>query len=122
MSGKTYALFRFTHPDGTAKDWAYAEMGNGAGLYEVRWGKEGHLVQNQVGLTRATINKREAEKLGKGYRSVGQVLIGSDGEVRPVPWRQPSSPAPQPLPKPQPKKVPIDLAALLGGFENGFYF
>jgi len=80
------------------------------------------LVQHQVGLTRATINKREAEKLGKGYRSVGQVLIGSDGEVRPVPWRQPSSPVPQPLPKPEPKKALIDLAALLGGPGDGFYF
>jgi hypothetical protein len=52
VNGKTYELFRFTHPDGSAKEWGYAAMGSDSGLYEVRWGKAGRLVQNQLGLTR----------------------------------------------------------------------
>ena len=40
-------LFRFTHPDGTAKEWAIADWRPVPRL-EVRWGKAGQLVQNQT--------------------------------------------------------------------------
>jgi hypothetical protein len=125
VNGKTYELFRFTHPDGSAKEWGYAEMGTGAGLYEVRWGRAGHLVQHQLGLSRATIHKRRAEKMNKGYQPVGRRLIDSVGEVRPLPRIQPPAPQRPPVPQSPPKKPrkpAIDIAALLGGDEDGFYF
>ncbi len=123
MNGKTYELFRFTHPDGSAKEWGYAEMGTGSGLFEVRWGKAGQLVQNQVGLTRAIVHKRRDEKMNKGYQPVGRRLIDTQGAVSPLPRIQPpaSEPPPAPLPK-KPRKSAIDIAALLGGDEDGFYF
>ncbi len=124
MNGKTYELFRFTHPDGSAKEWGYAEMGTGSGLFEVRWGKAGHLVQNQVGLTRAIVHQRRDAKMKKGYQPVGRRLIDTQGAVSPLPRIQPASERP-PVPPPAPKKPPksaIDLAALLGGDEDGCYF
>ena len=124
MNGKTYELFRFTHLDGSAKEWGYAEMGTGSGLFEVRWGKAGQLVQNQVGLTRAIIHKRRDEKMNKGYQPVWRRLINTEGAVSPLPRIQPVSErpsAPPPLPK-KPQKSAIDIAALLGGDEDGFYF
>ncbi len=119
MTTRTYEVLRFTHPDGSAKEWAYAEMGTGAGLYEVRWGKEGHLVQSQVGLSRAAVLKREAEKLSKGYQCVRRRLLNSDGEVRALPHAQCQ---PRPVLQPKPKQSAVDIAALLGGDEDGFYF
>ncbi|WP_295457830.1 hypothetical protein [uncultured Thiodictyon sp.] len=124
MNGKTYELFRFTHPDGSAKEWGYAEMGTGSGLFEVRWGKAGQLVQSQPGLTRAIIHQRRTEKMNKGYQPVGRRLINTEGEVRHLPRIQSASehqPAPPPPPK-KPQKSAIDIAALLGGDEDGFYF
>lgn len=113
MSGKSYALFRFTHPDGSAKEWAYAGMDTDVGRYEVRWGRAGRLVQTQVDLSAATIKRREIEKLNKGYRYLGRFLIGSGGEVSPLPRAQPPLPAAQ---------YPVDIAALLGRHDDGFYF
>ena len=125
MNGKTYELFRFTHPDGSAKEWGYAEMGTGSGLFEVRWGKAGQLVQNQIGLTRAIVHQRRTEKMNKGYQPVGRRLINTQGAVSPLPRIQPSAPERPPAPQPPPKKptkFAIDIAALLGGDEDGFYF
>ena len=118
MTGTIFDLYRLTHPDGSAKDWAYAETGTG--LYEVRWGKQSRLVQRQVDLRLATVRKREVEKLNKGYRYLGRFPIDSGGTVGPRP--RPPTPAPRPQPQPQPTKAPIDLAALWGGQEDGFYF
>ena len=124
MTGTIFDLYRLTHPDGSAKDWAYAETSTG--LYEVRWGKQGRLVQRQVDLRLATVRKREVEKLNKGYRYLGRFLIDSGGTVGPRPGPPQPTPAPRPAPpprpQPQPKKTPVDLAALLGGAEDGFYF
>lgn len=121
MTTKTYELFRFTHPDGSAKEWGYAEMSTGSGLFEVRWGKAGQLVQGQVGLTRAIIQKRRDEKMNKGYQPVGRRLITAEGEVRPLPRSQPPDPLRPTAPK-KPKKPAIDIAALLGRDDDGFYF
>jgi hypothetical protein len=38
-----FELYRYTHSDGTAKDWAWCEH-PGVGM-EVRWGRAGRLVQ-----------------------------------------------------------------------------
>lgn len=125
MNGRTFELFRFTHPDGSAKEWGYAEMSPGSGLFEVRWGKAGHLVAKQVGLTRAIIHQRRDQKMKKGYQPVGRRLIDPHGAVSPLPRIAPPTPERQPTPPPPPKKPrksAIDIAALLGGDEDGFYF
>ncbi len=124
MTTRTYELFRFTHPDGSAKEWGYAEMGTGSGLFEVRWGKAGQLVQSQPGLTRAIIHQRRDEKMKKGYQPVGRRLINTEGAVSPLPRIQPASerPAAPPPPPKKPRKFAIDISALLGGDEDGFYF
>jgi len=121
VNGKTYELFRFTHPDGSAKEWGYAAMGSGSGLYEVRWGKAGRLVHNQLGLTLATIQQRRTEKMKKGYQPVGRRLINPAGEVKPLPRSQPPTPQRQPAPRRPPKRPAIDIAAFLGG-DDGSYF
>lgn len=36
-----YELYRFTHPDGTAKEWAHSDLGNEQA--EIRWGPENQL-------------------------------------------------------------------------------
>ena len=38
---KAFALYRYTHADGTAKEWGYSDLGNG--LAEIRWGPENQL-------------------------------------------------------------------------------
>ena len=43
---KSYELYRFTHPDGTAKEWAWCDLGNGQA--EIRWGAADQLRQSQV--------------------------------------------------------------------------
>jgi hypothetical protein len=123
MTGRTFELFRFTHPDGSAKEWAYAETGGG--LYEVRWGRAGHLVNAQARVALRTVRQREQQKLRKGYRHVGRALIFSDGDVKPLPSGQDRTSPPacetgaDTAPHP---KTPIDIAALLGGDDAGFYF
>jgi len=43
-----FELYRFTYPDGSAKDWAYSVATvDQQGRYLVRWGKQNHLVGNQ---------------------------------------------------------------------------
>ena len=42
---RTFQLYRFIHADGTAKDWAYSDLGNG--LAEIRWGPANQLRQTQ---------------------------------------------------------------------------
>ena len=41
-----FELYRFLHPDGRAKEWAYRELGNGDA--EIRWGPQRHLRQAQI--------------------------------------------------------------------------
>ncbi|WP_295580791.1 hypothetical protein [uncultured Lamprocystis sp.] len=82
-------------------------------------------MQNQIGLTRAIVHQRRTEKMNKGYQPVGRRLINTQGAVSPLPRSQPSAPERPPAPQPPPKKPTksaIDIAALLGGDEDGFYF
>ena len=123
MTGRTFELFRFTHPDGSAKEWAYSETGGG--LFEVRWGRAGHLVNAQAGVALRTVRQREQAKLRKGYRHVGRALIFSDGDVKPLPRGQdktPPAPCETGADKAPHPRTPIDIAALLGGDDEGFYF
>ncbi len=135
MSRPVFALYRFINPNGTAKEWAYADLGGGRA--EVRWGRADHLVGRQeVALQEA--KRRADEKERKGYRFVGRAMIGDSGTVthhappsrrdqqtRPtLGWQgapAPAAPTPEP-PTPPPAAAPADLAALLGGDNDGFYF
>ena len=104
---RAFELYRFTHPDGSAKEWAYSDLGNGTA--EIRWGPEDQLRGFQEKPVREA-QGRVAEKLRKGYRFVGTVWLDEHGSRVSVP---PARPTP---------KTPVDIAALLGGEEGGFYF
>ena len=73
MSG--FELYRYTHLDGTAKDWAWCEH-PGTGM-EVRWGRAGRLVQKATYpvAKRRTVLERALAKQRKGYCFVGWCRI-----------------------------------------------
>ena len=110
---KTFELYRFTHPDGTAKEWAYADLGNGNA--EIRWGPENQLRQSQV-KPAYVARERAAEKLGKGYTFVGSLLLDEQGSR--VPDNAPIGRAG----RVRSTVSPGDLAALLGSDGDSFYF
>ena len=89
MSG--FELYRFTHSDGTAKDWAWCEH-PGVGM-EVRWGRAGRLVQKTTYpvAKRRVVMERALEKQRKGYCFLGWCRIDSAG--RPVDLRRPATPS-----------------------------
>jgi len=85
-----FELYRYTHADGTAKDWAWCEH-PGIGM-EVRWGRAGRLVQKATypaGQRRMVI-ERALAKQRKGYCFVGWCRIDASG--RPVALRRPETP------------------------------
>ena len=90
MSG--FEIYRFTHSDGTAKDWAWCEH-PGVGM-EVRWGRAGRLVQKTTypASKRRTVMERALAKQRKGYCFLGWCQIDSAG--RPVDLRRPATPSP----------------------------
>jgi hypothetical protein len=111
---KSYELYRFTHPDGTAKEWAWCDLGNGQA--EIRWGPADQLRQSQVKPVHVA-RERAAEKLRKGYAFVGSLLLNEQGSR--VPDNAPMGRAGRV--RPQATVSAVDLAALLGG-GDGFYF
>lgn len=102
---KAFELYRFTHADGSAKEWGYSDLGNGHA--EIRWGPEDQLRGRQVKPLREA-QGRAADKLRKGYRFVGSVWLDEHG-LR------------TPQPSPQPTRNPVNLSQLLGE-GSGFYF
>ncbi|MFE8032228.1 hypothetical protein [Thiohalocapsa marina] len=116
-----YRLYRYDHGDGTAKEWAYADLGNGTA--QIRWGPAGRLRQTQSKPLPIAL-ERAREKTLKGYVAVGRADIDATGAVAllsregPDPRVPPTGPA---APKLAPKPA-RDIAALLGGDDDGFYF
>jgi hypothetical protein len=116
-----YRLFRYDHGDGTAKEWAYADLGNGTA--QIRWGPAGRLCQSQSKPLPIAL-ERAREKALKGYVAVGRADIDATGAVAllsregPDP-RVPSTGPAAPKPDPKPAR---DIAALLGADDDGFYF
>nr|WP_300988563.1 hypothetical protein [Thiocapsa sp.] len=100
-------MYRFTHPDGTAKEWAYSDLGNEQA--EIRWGPENQLRQRQIKPLREAW-ERALHKVRKGYVKVGSVMLDNGGS-RVTPRRTTSV-----------RKPAVDLATLLGPEEDGFYF
>jgi hypothetical protein len=89
MSG--FELYRYTHSDGRAKDWAWCEH-PGLGL-EVRWGRADRLVQKATypAGQRRLVMERALAKQRQGYWFVGWCRIDSSG--RPVALRRPETPS-----------------------------
>ena len=108
-----YELYRYTHADGTAKEWAWCDLGNGQA--EIRWGPEGQLRQSQQKPVRVA-QERAEEKLRKGYQYLGTVLLDAQGSR--VPDNAPMGRAG----RVRSTVSAGDLAALLGGRDGGFYF
>jgi hypothetical protein len=114
-----YRLFRYDHGDGTAKEWAYADLGNGTA--RIRWGPAGRLRHTQSKPLRIAL-ERAREKTLKGYVAIGQADIDATGAVALLSREGPDHPPALPAaPKPDPKPA-RDIAALLGGEDDGFYF
>jgi hypothetical protein len=112
-----FALYRYTHPDGSAKEWAWGEAGD---TIAVRWGPAGHLVQQAVypRTQRDTVVQRAAAKEAKGYFYVGQFVINADG--RPLATERDAT-AKGVTPAGRPAAPLIDLARLETGGED-FWF
>jgi len=87
-----FELYRYTHSDGTAKDWAWCEHPD-AGM-EVRWGRAGRLMQKATYpvAKRRMVMERALAKQRKGYCFLGWCRIDAAGQ--PVDLRRPSTPAP----------------------------
>jgi hypothetical protein len=107
VSATVYALYRYTFPDGHAKEWALGERADGH--LEVRWGHAGRLVQCEVYpvARRADLMRRVAAKTRKGYVAVGRV--GIDDAGRPV---AAIDPPPRASLRPRSPVPRIDLSAL----------
>jgi hypothetical protein len=122
-----FELYRYTHSDGTAKDWAWCEH-PGVGM-EVRWGRAGRLAQkaNYPVAKRRMVMERALAKQRKGYRFVGWCRIDAAG--RPVDLRRPSPPphdnardrrvAPKPA---SPPSIPLpDLSKIETGTDDYWF-
>jgi hypothetical protein len=108
VSATVFALYRYTFPDGHAKEWALGERADGQ--LEVRWGHAGRLVQREQypAARRTDLAHRVAAKVRKGYVAVGRVCIDDTGRPAAVVGAPPCPPAARPR-APVPR---IDLAAL----------
>jgi hypothetical protein len=76
-----FTLYRYTHPDGSSKDWAVRR--NDDGTLTTRWGPTGPVLP-QTSTRRGDLIRLEREKERKGYQWVGPVEIDDDGRVRPM--------------------------------------
>ena len=113
MASKPFFVYRFYHPTGGAKDWAFTEVGNGQA--EIRWGPANHLYRLQH-RPRSEAEHRAEQKMRKGYHYLGVIRLDEQGHRLPPEGEPPSPPESAPVP-PQ----PLDLKALLGAGPS-FYF
>jgi hypothetical protein len=104
---KAFELYRYTHTDGTAKEWGYSDLGNGQA--EIRWGPENRLRGHQEKSLREA-RERARKKQREGYRQAGTAWLGETGSRVSPPSSRPT------------RRTPVDIAALLGGDDEGFYF
>jgi hypothetical protein len=122
-----FELHRYTHTDGSAKEWAWREE---PGVHmEVRWGRAGRLVQKATYPLdqRRQVMQRALAKQRKGYRFVGWCRIDPSG--RPVDLLGPAvvphearaaTPAP-PRPTSTPPAPGIDLSQVETGREDYWF-
>ena len=120
-----FELYRYSHSDGTAKEWAWREE-SGVGI-EVRWGRAGRLVQQATYPLdqRRQVMQRALAKQRKGYRFVGWCRIDPCG--RPVDLRDPAvgpreaRAATPPRPVSTPLVPGIDLSQVETGREDYWF-
>jgi len=74
----TWELYRFYHSDGSAKDWAVRD--NGDGTVTTRWGKTATTLPSSS-TRRKPIHDLTREKTGKGYSCLGKVEINENGRI-----------------------------------------
>ncbi|MBN2907320.1 MAG: hypothetical protein JXJ18_11480, partial [Rhodobacteraceae bacterium] len=77
-----FERYRYVHPDGTAKDWAVRD--NGDGTLTTRWGKAGdRLPQRHTRPYRhpGEVNALIRQKRNKGYCPLDRVRIDKHGRV-----------------------------------------
>ena len=116
-----FELYRYTHPDGSAKEWAWcAHPDQGV---EVRWGRAGALVGHQVYPPQRLkeVLARTLAKQRKGYRFVGWCAIDAHG--RPVAIErtsQPQGPPVEPV-RPTPPVVLPDLSRVDTGRDDYWF-
>lgn len=117
---REFRLYRLTHPDGTAEEWAVAYLGDGRA--ETRWGSAWKLSHSLV-TTAGVAMKQEHDKERKGYRYIARIrFVSRDHYVKVSTHGPTAQPSPPASPPPPPRK-PIDIAALLGGDDaTDFYF
>ncbi|MFB1489326.1 MULTISPECIES: hypothetical protein [unclassified Thiocapsa] len=113
----TFNLYRFGHDDGFAKEWAYADLGNGMAM--IRWGPANQLRSKQE-KPLALAQQRARQKMRMGYQHLGRVTLNADGiRVSPAAMPVPSVKTAQPRCDTKPA---VDLSTLLGSENDGFYF
>ncbi|MBK5929895.1 hypothetical protein CCR82_04965 [Halochromatium salexigens] len=112
----TFELYRYTHPDGSAKEWAYCDLRNGQAL--VRWGPADHLGRQQS-CPAAQARQRARRNLRTGYVHLGKVSLNQHG-IRPRSTAA-SAPDATATTATRPVTEPVDLSTLLGA-DQGFYF
>lgn len=93
-----YELYRYAHADGTSKDWAIALID---GAVDTRFGKtgaplQGGPVERRLAGPHAEVRRRIDQKLSKGYRRVGEVVMYEDGT-----WELAEKASPTPVPAPE---------------------
>ncbi|WP_020563029.1 hypothetical protein [Methylosarcina fibrata] len=80
MAALDYDLYRFTNPDGSTKDWAVRN--NGDGTYTSKWGKTGTKLQSKTfDRNMLAMNDHVQSKINKGYKIIDRVLIDDDGNI-----------------------------------------
>ena len=111
-----FQLYRYTHADGSAKDWAWRRRQDGS--TEVRWGRAGHLAQSRVypadRFERVTATIRA--KLAKGYVDLDLSMLDAQGnliEPQPAPSPMPVTPT---LPTPD-----IDLSSVDSDIDDDWF-
>ena len=81
MTDRPYQLYRYQNSDGSSKDWAIRNNGNGT--YTKRWGKTDTRLQAKDFPLRHPddISNDISGKQRKGYQFIGQRYIDDDGNI-----------------------------------------
>ena len=118
MTG-VFELYRFHHPAGRAKDWAWRR--DPEGTLTVRWGPAGHLAQHKTypGNAARRLERTLHDKRRKGYRWMGEQRLDPQGRLldpqgvwpnRVTP--DPPAPAPAPRTTTQDPRPVLDLSRI----------
>jgi len=76
MSQQLFNLYHFPYANGSSKDWAYSDLGDGKA--EIRWGPKNRLYQRQIKPLSETL-KRAHQKETKGYFDMGMIFLDEKG-------------------------------------------